>query len=76
MTRPRNQHYVPELHLKHFIGAEPKGMVWTYDNQTGTVRHSIPKETGFQRNYYSVLGEEEGQYDDSIEEWLSGGVRF
>lgn len=43
-----------------------------YDNNTGTVRHSIPKETGFQRNYYSVPGEEEGQYDDSIEQWLSG----
>jgi hypothetical protein len=70
MTRPRNQHYVPELHLKHFTGAD--GMVWTYDNDKDTARHSIPKETGFQRNFYSVVGEQEGQYDDRLEEWLSG----
>src|SRR5687767_15104824 len=71
-TRRKRQHYVPELHLKHFAGTDPQGMVWTYDNQTDTARPSIPKETGAQTNYYSAPGREEGEYDDSIEEWLSG----
>lgn len=71
MPRPKKQHFVPEMHLKHFGGTRPAGMVWTYDNHTGTARPSLARETAAQTNFYSAPAEE-GQHDDSIEEWLAG----
>jgi Protein of unknown function (DUF4238) len=66
--RPKKQHFIPELHLKHFVDAN--GMVWTYDIHENAVRRSIPKETAAQTNFYS-LRDKDGNYDDKIEEWLS-----
>jgi hypothetical protein len=68
--RPKGQHFVPELHLKHFVGSNPSGMVWTYDKQTGSARPAIPKETATQTNFYS-LKDKDDQYFDAIEHWLS-----
>jgi hypothetical protein len=66
--RAKKQHFVPELHLKHFVDAA--GMVWTYDIRENGVRRSIPKETAVQTNFYS-LRDKDGNYDDNIEQWLS-----
>jgi len=70
MPRPKKQHFVPELHLKHFVGTEPPGMVWTYDVKSGRVAPSLPTETGSETNFYSTL-DENGQHVDVIETWLS-----
>jgi hypothetical protein len=71
MTRPKKQHFVPKLHLKHFVGCEPEGMIWTYDSVTGRVAPSLPAETAAETNFYSVQNEK-GEYLDQIEGWLSG----
>jgi hypothetical protein len=67
--RPKNQHYVPCLHLGHFIGASPRGMIWTYDIQKGTSRPSKIEETGAQTNFYSPK-DADGSYRDDLEHWF------
>lgn len=71
MKRPKKQHYIPQLHLRHFTGLRPPGMLWTYDLLIGTSRPSLPKETATETNFYSVQ-DENGQYIDAIEKWLQG----
>ncbi len=68
--RTKNQHYVPRLHLKHFIGDTPRGMIWTYDMQREKVRPSKIASTGSQNNYYSVENED-GDYVDILDDWLT-----
>ncbi len=70
MNEPKNHHFIPILHLQHFIGAEPKGHVWTYEKMTGDIRSSIPAETGFETHFYSVQ-KEDGSMDTSIEKHLA-----
>jgi hypothetical protein len=66
-TRPKDHHFVPEMHLKHF--ADAQGMVWTYHKENGNITRAVPRETGVQRNFYSVELEP-GQYNDDLEECL------
>jgi hypothetical protein len=66
--RPKKQHFIPQLHLKHFVDAD--GMVWTYDVEQNDVRPSLPKETAVQTNFYSRR-DKDGNHDDKIEQWLS-----
>lgn len=69
--RTKAQHYVPRLHLRHFRGAAPKNMIWTYSKSRGTARPSRIEETGYQRNFYSVL-DADGEYRDEIDNLLQG----
>ncbi len=69
-TRRKRQHYVPRLHLKHFVGESPRGMVWTYDMWRERFRPSKPDGTGAQSNFYSVL-DEGGVYLDDLDDWLT-----
>lgn len=69
--RTKKQHYVPRLHLKHFAGNQPKGMVWTYDMRAGVARPLKPMETGAQNNFYSVQ-RQDGSYYDELDRWLQG----
>lgn len=62
-TRTKYQHYVPRLHLKHFVGEQPKGMIWTYDMATGKRRPSTIKETGGENNFYSPVGVDGARFD-------------
>lgn len=71
MSRPKKQHYVSQLHLKHFVGSDPAGMIWTYDAEMRRAAPSLPKETGAESNFYAVQ-REDGTYDDRIENWLAG----
>jgi hypothetical protein len=66
MTRPKKQHYVPQRNLRHFVGGDPPGMVWTYDVDTRRVAPSLPSETGAEMNFYSVR-DESGQWRADIE---------
>jgi len=68
-VRAKKQHYVPRLHLKHFVGCQPKGMLWTYDMERGIARPSKPMETGAQNNFYSVKLDD-GSYYDDLDKWL------
>lgn len=63
-------HIIPVMHLKHFVGNDPKGQVWTYPKQGGKVRSAIPEETATERHFYSVE-RPDGTFDNSIETMLS-----
>ena len=67
---PKRQHYVPTLHLKHFVGQQPKNHVWTYDKSKATARHSAPDETGLEAHFYSAE-RADGSMDTSLETYLS-----
>jgi hypothetical protein len=57
--------------LKHFAGTKPERMVWTYDKRGGEPRPSLPKETGAESNFYSVI-DKDGENNDAVEHWLAG----
>ena len=52
---PKGHHFIPRLHLHHFVGNDPKGQAWTYDPQTGRVWSAIPKETAVQTHFKIFL---------------------
>jgi hypothetical protein len=66
-TRPKDQHVIPEMHLKHFVDAQ--GMVWTYHKTNGNISKAVPRETAFQRNFYTIE-HEPGEYRDDLEGYL------
>ncbi len=63
-------HIIPVMHLKHFVGTDPKGQVWTYPKQEGKIRSAIPEETATERHFYSIE-RPDGTFDNSIETMLS-----
>jgi hypothetical protein len=67
-TRPKDHHFIPEMHLKHF--ADAQGMVWTYHKANGKITPTAPRETGVWRNFYAVE-REPGLYFDDLEGCLS-----
>ncbi|MGA0546865.1 DUF4238 domain-containing protein [Brevundimonas sp. VNH65] len=68
--RKKRQHYVPQLHLRRFVGDSPRGMIWTHDMDSGVSRPSRPSETGFSSNFYSVR-DQSGKWRDDIDDWLT-----
>jgi hypothetical protein len=64
------QHFIPILHLKHFIGPNPKGQVWTYDAHTGKVFSGTSENTAVQTHFYSAE-RPDGTMDAQLEEFLS-----
>uniref|UniRef100_UPI0035CC2FFD DUF4238 domain-containing protein n=1 Tax=uncultured Sphingomonas sp. TaxID=158754 RepID=UPI0035CC2FFD len=69
MARTKNQHFVPRLHLKHFIGVKPKNMIWTFDSQLERWRPSTVENTGAQTNFYSMPDGKGGHID-----WLDDAL--
>lgn len=66
----KRQHYIPRLHLRHFAGVAPKGHVWTYDSEAGSVRSSTPENTAVQSHFYSIEGDD-GSMDTRVEDLLA-----
>ena len=66
----KRQHYIPRLHLRHFAGDTPKGRVWTYDAQAGTVRSATPENTAVQSHFYSIEADD-GSMDTRVEDILA-----
>ena len=64
------QHFIPILHLKHFVGPDPEGQLWTYDSENGEVWSAIPKNTAVQTHFYSIEGDD-GAMDVRVEEHLA-----
>jgi hypothetical protein len=67
---PKRHHFIPILHLKHFVGADPKGHLWTYDAETDQVRSAVPEETAVQGHFYSAE-RTDGTMDTRLEEHLA-----
>jgi len=67
----KKHHYVPEMHLKRFVGDAPKGHVWTYSIDGSEARHSSPKETGAEMYFYGVE-QDDGTMTTEYEDFLCG----
>jgi hypothetical protein len=69
VTTAKYQHYVPQLHLRRFLGDAPKGMIWTYDKLQASRRPLKPENTGGQTYFYS-LPMKDGSRNDTIDRFL------
>jgi hypothetical protein len=67
---PKRHHFIPILHLKHFVRSDPEGQVWTYDAESGDVRSALPENTAVQSHFYSVATED-GTMDTGLEEFIA-----
>jgi hypothetical protein len=70
VTTPKRQHFIPRLHLQHFVGQEPKGQVWSYESQTGQTRSAVPEQTAVESHFYSVENKD-GSMNTGIETKLA-----
>lgn len=68
MNIPRRHHFVPEFCLAHFAGKD--GRVWTYDVEAEVPRPSLPRETGFERDFHT-LTKNNGERDTILESILA-----
>lgn len=68
--RPKQPHIIPKMSLKHFVDSSQKKHVWTYDVKQNKWWDSKPEETATQGNFYTII-DEEGNYHDDLERWLS-----
>ena len=51
----KRHHFVPQFYLDRFTSQnQHREEIWTYDMETGRVRHSIVKETAFEKHLYSI----------------------
>lgn len=69
-SRAKRQHTIPIVHLKHFIGNNPAGQIWTYDGASGEMRSATPENTAVVGDFYS-LEQPDGSINTEIEEALS-----
>ena len=59
MNNTKRQHIIPRMHLKHFVGSNPQGHIWTYDKPRGSnPRSSPPENTGLMKEFYSFKDDE------------------
>src|ERR1700722_9142062 len=70
MSTPKRQHTVPRLHLRHFVGRDPEGHVWSYESRSGRVWSATPENTAVESHFYSAE-RTDGTMDTAIEEHLS-----
>jgi hypothetical protein len=70
MPKKKRHHYIPVMHLKHFVGNNPAGQIWTIEKETGIARSSAPEETGFERYFYGAE-QDDGSHDTKLEEFLA-----
>ncbi len=68
--RNKRQHFIPQLHLKHFVGDNPRGQVWTYDALKGTARSATPENTALQSYFYSIETED-GAIDSTVDDFIT-----
>ena len=66
----KRHHYVPKAYLKFFCDEGGKVRVYLKDNPDKVI-HQAPKNTGFQRYYYSQPLPEGGKDHNAIEDILS-----
>lgn len=67
---PKDHHHVSRFYLEGFAEPTGKRHVWTYDKQSGAVRHAIAKETGFEKHLYSVTADD-GSRVTALEDWIA-----
>ena len=66
MSRPKNQHYIPQMLSKRFANQEGKLYVYDKSHSDKGVQKKDPKKTFVRRHLYTQL-EEDGTRDASVE---------
>jgi hypothetical protein len=66
----KRQHIIPQLHLRHFAGHNPKGHVWTYDATAEEPRSATPENTAVETHFYSVEMEN-GTMNPLIDDYIT-----
>ena len=69
---PRDLHYVPQLLLRRFVGAD--GTLWVYDLEKEKVYPARPETAGFVRDLYSRTGADGAPDHAHVEKLLSERV--
>lgn len=70
MSEPVKQHYVPQTYLRNFT--DSSGFIHTYRHENKKFIKQTPKNTAFQKNFYTI--ENEGNKDYTIEKILAENV--
>lgn len=70
MTKTRNQHVVPQMHLRHW--ADDNRKVWAYDTVNDTIFHTNIKNVCVRRDHHELKRDAELPY--SIEEVFSDEI--
>jgi hypothetical protein len=63
-------HTVQRFHIAQFVGHDPKGHVWIYDNRTGEPRSAIPDNVSVENNFYS-FERKDGTWDNVLDDWIT-----
>ena len=66
----KRHHYIPIMHLKHFVGRNPNGQLWTIEKETGIARSSRPENTALERYFYAAENDD-GTFNTGLEEYLA-----
>ena len=70
-NKPRDHHIIPQYNLRHFT-CSPNGTkredqeIWTYGMLKGEARRTSIRSTGFEKDFYSIMGEN-GEKDPVLE---------
>jgi len=69
---PRLQHYVPQLLLRRFVGAD--GTLWAYDTKNRKVFASQPKKLAAEGYFYGGTTTHATQQSTNVEQWLAAAI--
>jgi hypothetical protein len=69
MTSKRD-HYLSQVYLRQFTNPERKKELWEFDLDSGQVKASSPKESGFEYNYHSFTNEDGTRDEKTVQQAL------
>jgi hypothetical protein len=70
MSKPKKQHYVPQVYLRHFTDKDEYLNI--YDINSGEYRRQTPANVGYSKHFYTL--EKDGEKDYSVEYLLANHV--
>jgi hypothetical protein len=70
MATKKDQHKIPQLHLRNFVGHNPEGHIWTYQKEIGKTTSAVPQEVAFEKHFYSFR-QDDGTQDTTVEDFLA-----
>jgi hypothetical protein len=62
-------HTVQRFHIAQFVGHDPKGHVWIYDNRMGVPRSAVPDNVSVENNFHS-FERKDGTWDNVLDDWI------
>ena len=62
MSRPKQQHYVPQIYLKQFCSVGNKKQIYFYDKQTKRTSHTNISNVAQEKDFYSDISKDDKDY--------------